>query len=86
MTVEFAADGIRCNNVRPGFIVDPVRDRNMSDETRQLFEGMHVTRLATASDVANAVLFLASSEAEVVSGITIPVDGGSSAVRGLTLG
>jgi NAD(P)-dependent dehydrogenase (short-subunit alcohol dehydrogenase family) len=47
---------------------------------------MHLTRLATATDVAYAVLFLASRQAEVISGITLPVDGGSTAVRGLTLG
>jgi hypothetical protein len=36
--------------------------------------------------VAHAVVYLASAESEVVSGITLPVDGGSTAVRGLTLG
>ena len=33
------------------------------------FRGMHLTRLATAHDVAFAALFLASSEAEVISGV-----------------
>ena len=49
-------------------------------------EDMHLTRLPTARDVAYAALFLASSEAEVISGVTLQVDGGSSSARGLTLG
>jgi NAD(P)-dependent dehydrogenase (short-subunit alcohol dehydrogenase family) len=47
---------------------------------------MHLTRIPTATDVAYAVLYLASRESEVISGVALPVDGGSSAVRGRTLG
>ena len=39
---------------------------------------MHLTRLATAPDVAAGALYLASRESEVVTGILLPVDGGSS--------
>jgi len=37
--------------------------------------------IATPEDVANAVLFLASDSANMISGQTLPVDGGYSAVR-----
>jgi NAD(P)-dependent dehydrogenase (short-subunit alcohol dehydrogenase family) len=47
---------------------------------------MHLTRLSTATDIAYAVAFLASHEAETISGVTLQVDGGSSMVRGRTLG
>ena len=47
---------------------------------------MHLTRLGQASDVAYAVLYLASREAEFVTGIMLPVDGGSSTARARTLG
>jgi NAD(P)-dependent dehydrogenase (short-subunit alcohol dehydrogenase family) len=36
-------------------------------------------RLATAADVANAALFLASDEAAFINGVAFPVDGGTSA-------
>lgn len=86
ITVDYAARGVRCNTVQPGYILNEERDAGSSAERMERFEAMHMTRLATARDVAYAVLFLASSEAEVISGVTLPVDGGSTAVRGLTLG
>jgi 3-oxoacyl-[acyl-carrier protein] reductase len=57
----------------------------MTDARRAELEGMQLTRLATARDVALAALFLASRESEVVTGITLPVDGGSTSVRGRLL-
>jgi NAD(P)-dependent dehydrogenase (short-subunit alcohol dehydrogenase family) len=86
ITADYAREGIRCNTVQPGYVVHERRDATMTPERRARVEGMHLTRLATATDVAYAVLFLASRQAEVISGITLPVDGGSTAVRGLTLG
>lgn len=86
ITADYAREGIRCNTVRPGYIVHEDRDKHLTTEQRDRYEQMHLTRLVTAEDVTNAALFLASSEAEVVSGVTIPVDGGSSAVRGRVLG
>jgi NAD(P)-dependent dehydrogenase (short-subunit alcohol dehydrogenase family) len=40
---------------------------------------MHLTRLGTPDDIANAALFLASDEAGFVTGAVIPVDGGVTA-------
>src|SRR6204780_4446073 len=39
-------------------------------------------KMGTAWDVANAALFLASDEANFITGVTLPVDGGSSVRRG----
>jgi NAD(P)-dependent dehydrogenase (short-subunit alcohol dehydrogenase family) len=86
VTIDYARRGIRCNVVQPGYILHPVRDAEMTSERRERYEAMHLTRIPTAEDIAGTVAFLASSEAEVITGITLPVDGGSSAVRGLTLG
>jgi NAD(P)-dependent dehydrogenase (short-subunit alcohol dehydrogenase family) len=38
-------------------------------------------KMGTAWDVANAALFLASDEANFITGVTLPVDGGSSLRR-----
>ncbi len=86
ITVDYARQGIRCNTVQPGYILHQVRDADLTDERRQRLEEMHLTRLATATDVAYAALFLASPEAEVVSGVTLPVDGGSTAARARRMG
>jgi len=39
-------------------------------------------KMGTGWDVANAALFLASDEASFITGVTLPVDGGSSVRRG----
>jgi NAD(P)-dependent dehydrogenase (short-subunit alcohol dehydrogenase family) len=84
--VDYARAGIRCNTVQPGYILHERRDADLSDERRERLEAQHLTRLATAADVAYAVAFLASREAETITGITLPVDGGSTAARALSLG
>jgi len=86
ITADYARQGIRCNTVQPGYILHETRDAHLTGERRARIEGMQLTRVPTAADVASAVLFLASSEAEVISGVTLPVDGGSTAVRALSFG
>ena len=77
---------VRCNTVQAGYILHEVRDATLTPERRREIEGMHLTRISTATDIAYAVAFLASREAETISGVTLQVDGGSSMVRGRTLG
>ena len=81
-----AAQGIRCNTVSPGYILNERRDAELTDERRQQLEAMHLTRLGVARDVAYAALYLAGKESEFVTGILLPVDGGSSTARARTLG
>ncbi len=86
IAVDYAADGIRCNTVSPGYVLNDRRDADITPERRARYEGMHLTRLGVASDIAYAVVYLASREAEFVTGINMQLDGGSSVARGLTLG
>ena len=86
IAVDYARQGIRCNTVSPGYILSERRDADLSDERRQRLEAMHLTRLGEPRDVAYAALYLASREAEFVTGILLPVDGGSSTARARTLG
>lgn len=58
----------------------------LTPERRREIEGMHLTRISTPLDIAYAIAFLASREAETISGVTLQVDGGSSMARGRTLG
>jgi NAD(P)-dependent dehydrogenase (short-subunit alcohol dehydrogenase family) len=70
--------------VQPGYILHDERDADLTPERRRYIEDMCLTRPPTAIDVAYAVLFLASREAECISGVTLQVDAGSSAARART--
>jgi NAD(P)-dependent dehydrogenase (short-subunit alcohol dehydrogenase family) len=86
ISMDHAREGIRANTLSPGYILSEHRDANLDDARRRRLEDMHLTRLGKPSDVAYAALYLASREAEFVTGIDLPVDGGSSTARARTLG
>lgn len=76
---------IRCNSVHPTFIdtpiLDPLKARFGEDEARRkLSKQVPLGRLGRPEDVAYMVLFLASDEANFVTGAEFKVDGGISAM------
>ncbi len=86
IAVDYAADGIRCNTISPGYVINEVRDADITPERRAYYQGMHLTRLGEADDIAYAAVYLASHESDFLTGSLLPLDGGGSAARGLTLG
>ncbi|MGZ8764421.1 MAG: SDR family NAD(P)-dependent oxidoreductase [Acidimicrobiia bacterium] len=86
IAVDYADDQIRCNTISPGYVLNERRDADLSAERRARLEGMHLTRLGVAADVAHAAVYLASAESEFLTGVNLPLDGGSSAARGTVLG
>jgi NAD(P)-dependent dehydrogenase (short-subunit alcohol dehydrogenase family) len=86
IAVEEAVHQIRCNTISPGYVLNERRDAELSAERRARVEGMHLTRLGIADDVAQAAVYLASRESAFVTGINLQLDGGSSIARGLTFG
>ena len=86
IAVDYASANVRCNTISPGYVLNERRDAVLADDRRARLEGMHLTRLGEAGDVALAAVYLASREAEFVTGVNLALDGGSSAARGLTLG
>jgi L-rhamnose 1-dehydrogenase len=74
--------GITCNAVAPGMILtDMTRHHWEKPGPAEFIKGrVPVGRIGTPIDIGHAVTFLASDEAEYISGITLTVDGGHQAV------
>lgn len=74
---ELARDGITVNGVEPGFIAKPRRGKMSEPETaKRIGAYVPLGHLGEADDVAYAMLYLASEQANYVTGQTIVVDGG----------
>ncbi len=77
LSVELAVDNIRINAVAPG-IVPTALYGDLSDEQLDSLHGMQpLGRYGTPKDIADAVLYLAN--ANWVTGVILPVDGGVDA-------
>lgn len=78
IAARYAKDGIRCNSVHPSTVDTPLVQEMFKDPVKkqQRLDEVPLGRLAQTSDVANAVLYLASEEASFINGIALPVDGG----------
>jgi NAD(P)-dependent dehydrogenase (short-subunit alcohol dehydrogenase family) len=86
MAIDHAAENIRINAICPG---DTFVERWLKDgyyrfsgemsETEARKSDLPVGRVAEASEIARAVLFLASDEASFMTGATLVVDGGNTA-------
>jgi NAD(P)-dependent dehydrogenase (short-subunit alcohol dehydrogenase family) len=82
IAVDEAPNGVRCNAISPGYVINERRDANITDEERARREAMHLIGLGDADDVAYAAVYLASNESKWLTGTVLPLDGGSSAARG----
>ena len=79
--------GIRCNAILPGLMDTPMAVAGIAQASGQDQEAVRQARnarvplggrMGTAWDTANAALFLASDEAQFITGVLLPVDGGMS--------
>lgn len=79
--VDWAPYNIRVNAVAPTFVATPLSKGMLEDpEFRSyIMDNILFHRLATLEDVATTVCFLASDEASMITGVTIPIDGGWTA-------
>jgi NAD(P)-dependent dehydrogenase (short-subunit alcohol dehydrogenase family) len=81
LAVELSPRGIRVNCIAPGFIKTDMSAKALDDDPerkRKVLARTPMGTLGDPSDIANAALFLASSQSKFVTGIILPVDGGNS--------
>ena len=79
--VQYAADGIRCNSVHPGYIDTAMTARMMAEPgmRQRRIDATPLGRIGTVDDIANGVLFLASDESSFMTGSELVIDGGYTA-------
>jgi NAD(P)-dependent dehydrogenase (short-subunit alcohol dehydrogenase family) len=91
LALDNAAYGIRANAILPGLMNTPMAVDTRVRATGKSREEIAAARdakvplrgkMGTAWDVANAALFLASDEAQFITGVALPVDGGALARKG----
>jgi 3-oxoacyl-[acyl-carrier protein] reductase len=73
---EVGSRGITVNAVAPGFIETDMTAALPQDVVRALHERIPLGRLGSVADVARAVRFLASDDAQYITGQVIHVNGG----------
>ena len=78
LAIELAPLNITINNIAPGAIQTPINTKllNSPDLLKALLSNIPLNRLGTGSDVAGVAAFLASADADYITGTTVIVDGG----------
>jgi NAD(P)-dependent dehydrogenase (short-subunit alcohol dehydrogenase family) len=78
LAVAWAKDGIRVNAIAPGWIRTEISrpGRENPEFNRKIMDRLPIGRWAEPEELAGTAIFLASSASALVTGVTIPVDGG----------
>lgn len=76
--IDYSQDGIRINCVCPGVIETPMTtgSAEVEERLRPAIDIAPMRRMGTPEEVADAVLFLCSSQASFIQGHALVVDGG----------
>jgi 3-oxoacyl-[acyl-carrier protein] reductase len=84
IAVEYARNNIRCNCINPGIINSGMIKPYLDDpKARKVLEDrLPLNRIGEPVDVANAVVYMASDEANWVTGTILNIDGGKTASEG----
>ncbi len=75
--LEHAEDNIRINSVGPGYILTPLLENNLDQQTLEMLKELHaLKRLGKSEEVSELIAWLASDKASFVTGSYYPIDGG----------
>lgn len=76
IALEYASRGITINCIAPGFIKTPMTDVLTDDQKNAMLSRIPEGKFGLPQDIANVAYFLASDEANYITGQTIHVNGG----------
>ena len=80
LAIELAPDKIRVNCIAPVAGETPLLPQFMGGDTKEnrekFISSIPLGRFCNPSDIASAAVYLASDEADLVTGVVLPVDGG----------
>ena len=76
---ECGGRGVRVNAIAPGFIVTEMTEVISEDASKAWLDSVHLKRVGTVKDVADAALFLASDMSSYITAQVLGVDGGMGA-------
>lgn len=77
IALEYGPEGIRANAILPGLVRDePERTRFGRNRLARFVKYYPVGRYGRTSDIASAIIYLASPEAQFISGASLVIDGG----------
>ena len=81
MSIDLAASNIRVNSVCPTFVATPRAKKYLAKKSfkKYALSNIPLGRIATESDVATAITFLASDAASMITGTSVIIDGGWTA-------
>tara|TARA_B100000242_G_scaffold197635_1_gene142892 strand:- start:34 stop:744 length:711 start_codon:yes stop_codon:yes gene_type:complete len=76
LALELSSRNITVNSVAPGFIKSNMTDKLNNDQKNAILERIPMKRLGDSSEIAKAVGFLCSENADYITGQTLHVNGG----------
>ena len=77
---EIASRNITVNCIAPGFIASAMTDALNDEQKAKMLAGIPMGKIGQPQDVANGVLFLASEEAQYITGQTLHINGGMAMI------
>jgi NAD(P)-dependent dehydrogenase (short-subunit alcohol dehydrogenase family) len=81
LSTELAAKGVRVNAIAPGWIISDMSRKSLENDPvrkTKVMSRIQMGRMGQPEEIGWAAVFLCSSAASYVTGVTLPVDGGAA--------
>jgi NAD(P)-dependent dehydrogenase (short-subunit alcohol dehydrogenase family) len=79
LALEYSSENIRVNSISPGDTKTAIQDSFTEEQQKEIVANHPIGRLAEPSEIARAIVFLASDDASFITGSNLMVDGGFTA-------